>query len=421
MCDRKGYTVLWRSFCKDSTIHSLNFLVMKMNYSHRIFWIVFNIFTISSTVAFMVHMWEDYLETPTIVTQSSSNIPIQNVYFPALAVCNMNKISKKKAVEYAQEINSYRKLENIDSILQDLVSLGQLYTSTSESEGSFIRLQKWMDKYDNYTEDYDISRRLLQLSPSCEDMLQSCRWADEQQDCSKLFSTRITYDGFCCTFNYVRQFTNSKIYSNSGQKIEPGSEEPRKPIGAGMMNGLSLALKNDLDDYFFTTLETTGVQGVDIQCCRLSRQNKRFPERIIIGFNQEVLIGLQVDLCRGSSSLAQLPLSLRRCMFRADGRTSFGPYSHSDCLVDCKTKSIVSLCQCIPFTVPVESEDVSACSLIDLPCLGRYTGNGLSITQKIWKMRNCWCKNNTTRYLANIAYHHVAILCINRSQALQTY
>ncbi|VEN36620.1 unnamed protein product [Callosobruchus maculatus] len=330
--------------------------------------------TEGATIFFLVHMWTDNLKTPTIVNQSGSNVPIQKVYFPAIGICSINKISKKKAVEYAQEINSYRKLDDIDSVLQDIVTLGQLYTFKSETEGSFIRLEKWMDKYDNYTEGYDISRRLLQLSPSCEDMLQSCRWAGEKRDCSKLFTRRITYDGFCCTFNYVRPFTNSKIYTDTGKKLQVEVKEPKTPIGAGAINGLSIALKNDLEDYFYTSLETTGYKVLLFNPADYPDKISGSLNEIIVGFNKEVLIGLRVDVCQGSSALRQLPLSLRKCMFTTDSHTSFGLYSHSDCLVDCKAQSIISLCQCIPFTIPVESDEIDACSLIDLPCLSRYVG-----------------------------------------------
>nr|CAI5868401.1 unnamed protein product [Callosobruchus analis] len=262
----------------------------------QIFWITFNVCMISATALFLVHMWSDYLDTPTIVSYSGSNVPIQNVYFPGVAICNINKISKKKAMEYAEEINSYRKLGDIDSILQDI------------------------------------------LSPSCEDMLQSCRWAGKSGDCTKLFTRRITYDGFCCTFNYVRPFTNSKIYTDTGKKLQVEVKEPKKPIGAGAINGLSIALKNDLEDYFFTSLETTGYKVLIFNTADYPDKISGSFTEIIAGFNKEVLIGLRVDVCRGSSALRQLPLSLRSCMFSSDSRTSFGLYSHSDCLVDCKAQ-----------------------------------------------------------------------------------
>lgn len=45
-----------------------------------------------------------------------------------------------------------------------------------------------------------------QITPKCEDIMVACQWGDTQHDCMKLFKFRKTRDGYCCLFNYVRQF-----------------------------------------------------------------------------------------------------------------------------------------------------------------------------------------------------------------------
>lgn len=45
-----------------------------------------------------------------------------------------------------------------------------------------------------------------QITPKCEDLLVRCRWGNTHLDCMKIFRFRKTREGYCCTFNYVRQF-----------------------------------------------------------------------------------------------------------------------------------------------------------------------------------------------------------------------
>jgi hypothetical protein len=44
----------------------------------------------------------------------------------------------------------------------------------------------------------------LQVAPRCEEMLMRCVWKGRVQDsCSSLFKLHKTYEGYCCSFNYI--------------------------------------------------------------------------------------------------------------------------------------------------------------------------------------------------------------------------
>lgn len=67
----------------------------------------------------------------------------------------------------------------------------------------------------------------------------------------------------------------------------------------------------------------------------------------------------------------------RNCVFESEINTIFGGYSFSDCVMDCRIKSIVALCKCIPFSLNMlfdGMEDVPQCNLADLRCLSKYKG-----------------------------------------------
>ncbi|CAH2048609.1 unnamed protein product, partial [Iphiclides podalirius] len=53
--------------------------------------------------------------------------------------------------------------------------------------------------------DYDVNELMQGLTPRCEDLLLRCAWNEEPKNCSELFDFRLTMNGYCCTFNYLRQ------------------------------------------------------------------------------------------------------------------------------------------------------------------------------------------------------------------------
>lgn len=42
------------------------------------------------------------------------------------------------------------------------------------------------------------------LTPNCNELLIKCQWEGKDIECGEIFFTRLTNDGFCCSFNNVR-------------------------------------------------------------------------------------------------------------------------------------------------------------------------------------------------------------------------
>ncbi|CAG9814012.1 unnamed protein product [Phaedon cochleariae] len=146
-------------------------------------------------------------------------------------------------------------------------------------------------------------------------------------------------------------------------------KEPMRPNGAGVQRGLRLTLNNNVDDYFFSTFPAIGFT------VQIFYPND-FPDKMsgslseaFINAGTEALISMEFSMTKTSEA--------RRCKFQSERKTIFGPYRYSDCLVECKIRSMQSLCNCVPFTVPVLEEDdgtdrLPLCTLIDIPCLHKY-------------------------------------------------
>lgn len=93
-----------------------------------------------------------------------------------------------------------------------------------------------------------------------------CLWGGRQYNCSDIFQTRKNFEGFCCSFNYVRPIA-AKLFEKSSNKRSGDETNFHNKIlhvvNYGMEYGLSFRINNDLEDYFFTTIPSTGIT-VDI-------------------------------------------------------------------------------------------------------------------------------------------------------------
>lgn len=50
----------------------------------------------------------------------------------------------------------------------------------------------------------DKNHFFVQLTTPCEDLVKKCRWQGHAVNCSKMFYLRLTFEGYCCVFNYVK-------------------------------------------------------------------------------------------------------------------------------------------------------------------------------------------------------------------------
>ena len=68
----------------------------------------------------------------------------------------------------------------------------------------FESLNNLNELSDTLTAD-QVAAALLQVMPNCTDFIKECWWQGIPEDCRSIFELRKTDDGFCCSFNALRQ------------------------------------------------------------------------------------------------------------------------------------------------------------------------------------------------------------------------
>lgn len=94
-----------KSFCDSTGLHGFNYVTSDLISSkEKFFWSCIVIVAIVVSILLVLESYTWNRKTPTVTLIESSHFAIWNIPFPALTLCNFNKISKSKAMTVAKEL-----------------------------------------------------------------------------------------------------------------------------------------------------------------------------------------------------------------------------------------------------------------------------------------------------------------------------
>ncbi|GLV37521.1 pickpocket 22, partial [Carabus blaptoides fortunei] len=146
---------------------------------------------------------------------------------------------------------------------------------------------------------------------------------------------------------------------------------------AGYETGLSLVLQSEPADYFYPL---NNMEGLNV----LIYNPRDYPDtssgglvESLIPLQREVFLQIDSVTVEAVQMLKEYPRDVRGCVFSTEDTTSFDTsyYSYSDCLNECKMRSILALCECIPFYMSISKKlpfSTQLCTLSDIVCLNKY-------------------------------------------------
>lgn len=87
------------------TMHGYKNLVENKRMAFEKFlWVVIHVIAIGVSLWIVRTTWTEFTDNPTITTLESQNYPIKHLPFPAVALCNINRISRWRARKYAEQL-----------------------------------------------------------------------------------------------------------------------------------------------------------------------------------------------------------------------------------------------------------------------------------------------------------------------------
>ncbi|XP_047994363.1 sodium channel protein Nach-like [Leguminivora glycinivorella] len=323
--------------------------------SERYRWMLLaTICLVAGLVTLSLNLRQLVMEPPLVISLQSAQHSIQDLAFPAVALCSFNVVSRRKLNMFAQKVSQIdrNRTYSAATIRRNLLDSGALLT---------LALPKIDLQFMHYVSQVapgglNISLLMLELAPSCEDVLLKCSWAGRQTPCERLFARRITSVGVCCVFN--------GRYENVDRQTPP---KILKKVGSE--NGLSVAIREDVDDFAYVRKPSSGtemlifdgaeypfLEGGSVRVQLAPRETSTY---YTINVRAQVV----------SPEIVYFTEAWRGCRISKPSHTR-DSRSYSWCLLECRRDAALQLCGCVPFFLQPRKELV--CTLNELSCLNKH-------------------------------------------------
>ncbi|XP_065087331.1 sodium channel protein Nach-like [Ochlerotatus camptorhynchus] len=349
-----------KELCQATALHGYSQIVRE-GYTplERAIWI----FSVSSAfITATVLLWISWTwnaETPTVTVIESTNYATWNVPFPAVTICNLNKIHYGNALKWAEKMIRPDNL-SAEQLVRDFRLLLHINGLAESKTSEYNALHNLM-----LLNNLEVPQLMGEFAPSCSSMFERCMWKGTQWRCDNLFQIVNTTEGLCCSFNYYGTRSNNYL-----KKISASiPTEPRRVTASGYQTGLSLILNPDVENYHTTDIATTGFKFLIHNPFDYPDENA---ETKIVGSNMEAFISILPRETYTTEDAFTLNPVDRNCYAYNEIRmNTMQRYSFVNCMVECRTEHIYKMCQCVPYNLP-NNGTYRNCEMIDMPCLLDY-------------------------------------------------
>ncbi|KAH8413166.1 hypothetical protein KR009_008633 [Drosophila setifemur] len=345
-----------RNYCQTTSLHGFSYITRQdISRGERLFWLVVVILAIITSIVLVVVSWYWSQQTPTVTVIESSHFPTWNIPFPAVTICNFNKISRLKALAMLDQMQlpaGVNKSELHNLLIFTLLPVDNLISNSS------LQIYHRILSLNNLT----LNGLTQQLSPDCIDMISSCIWKGINTRCDSLFQRIDTMEGQCCTFNYFGGVTN-----HFPEKI--AYQVPKRPYrvtGCGYPTGLSVLLNPMGTDYYGTFFSGYGFRLLLHDAYNFPDENS---ETKVVTATRESFVRINPESTYATNDIRRMNPSLRNCLFGSE-RSMHGlrRYSFINCMFECRVRMTKDLCGCIPpYVYNNGSERV--CDVLDANCM----------------------------------------------------
>ncbi|XP_016960071.1 sodium channel protein Nach [Drosophila biarmipes] len=342
----------------------------------RLIWLLLHMATTISLVVVLSLTWDQFVSQSFVTNLKDPLYPVENVPFPAVSICPNNRISRQAVIRYAEELRlNSPVIRPVEYFLERLGFFREFYTHVGVivDTDDFVTFQTFLDVFGTWNNEtfFDTRRIMKLLSPKCEEFVLKCSLANVDIPCfsKDAFQESLTMYGPCCTFNL----------ENKLKKRHFKDRLARPELG------LKVVLNDSQSDYFATVLNTNGYivmihSAENYASVSSSNVLEMFP-----GQGEDSSISVYARVVDTDDSLKSFSPFGRRCYFEhevqypiheAVVKSVTYAYSFPNCITRCRIRSVIALCRCLPFQMPlqlVENLDgVVFCTLGHVSCLNQY-------------------------------------------------
>ncbi|XP_063706216.1 sodium channel protein Nach-like, partial [Culicoides brevitarsis] len=351
----------FKIFCKMTSAHDFRFLIDKTcNKWEKTFWST-NL-VICSCIASMLIWYSMYLssDTPTVNIVESVQYPTYKIPFPAVTICNVNKISKKAIYAMAKELKNPIPNTTVNDTL-DTLNLLRGYIDFKTDFGENFEDLDTLLAHNNMK----IHQVMEKLMPLCSDMIQKCYWRGTEVRCDAFFQDTLTFFGACCSFNYLGLKSASQ-HDNSTRTKSSILNQVKLVTTSGPSAGLIVVLNPLYDDYFYTSYRMTGFRVIIHDSYDFPGTNS---PNILIQDNYATYLGVMPDYTYSKEEVLTKEISLRKCYDDSEVDLNvMRRYSYKNCMNECRRLITYKLCGCVPYNYP-RNGTLPICNAVENQCI----------------------------------------------------
>ncbi|XP_016998945.2 sodium channel protein Nach [Drosophila takahashii] len=342
----------------------------------RLIWLLLHMTTTISLVVVLSLTWEQFVAQSFVTNLKDPLYPVENVPFPAVSICPNNRISRQAVIKYAEELRfNSPVIRPVEYFLERLSYFRQFYINVGAvvDTDDFVTFQTFLDVFGTWNNEtfFDTRRIMKMLTPSCHEFVLKCSLANVEIPCfsKDAFQESLTMYGPCCTFNM----------ENKLKKRHFKDRLSRPELG------LTVVLNDSHSDYFAPILNTNGYivmihSAENYPSVSSSNVLEMFP-----GQGEDSYLSIYARVVDTDDSLKSFSPLGRRCYFDHEVQNPINEqlittytyaYSFPNCITRCRIRSIIALCRCLPFQLPLQLVDnldgVVYCTLGHVSCLNQY-------------------------------------------------
>ncbi|XP_037943866.1 sodium channel protein Nach-like [Teleopsis dalmanni] len=340
----------------------------------KLIWLSLHVSMFCVVIVALSLSWDQFVGQYFVINLQDPLFPVEKVPFPAVSVCSNNRISLREAMSYANELQKKDPANHtLDYYLAGIRNFTDFYYKyeNTAKEGDYSNFQAFLDNFETAENEsfFNMSKIMQRLTPSCKNFIQRCWLAGKEIDCfTKIsFQDSQTMFGPCCTFNLNNTYAE-RNYKN-------------RFVGSG--SGLILLLNSSILDEFNTILNIIGYVVIVHNPDDFADISSGGSQVVFPTFNQESFVPISARVIDTDDDLRQFHSKNRKCYFDEETASPPSPnrqypYSFVNCVTRYRIRSIMALCGCLPFFMPLELVGVTFrdgmmyCNLQHITCLLRY-------------------------------------------------
>ena len=344
------------SFCNQTSLHGWQFLGQHERSSKSpwqvFYWLVAVTISLTLGITYMICNIKEYNNAVPITSLDNVTIPLSEIYFPSVAVCNINQVRQSYFEEFGSTVSQSFINQVYYKYIEGKFDNNTTYNNT-EVELNILR------QLDEKTKDKGDDLLSWNTHQNCNDMLLFSTWNGSIWDDAHFdWDTEMDY-GICCY--YSPQLNTSKMVldekeNNWGTDDDWGKLYKNMPKGApmGKENGFSMLFDVEIFDYGYRSEISEGLKMELVKHYETAMM-RQTAFHLSPGTENQIAIKV-MQMSTSAGAISRFTPEKRNCytenesilnqsiLSKDDGYL----YSLNNCLYEAAIEHIWTVCKCYP-------------------------------------------------------------------------